>query len=406
MRASLILIGDELLNGKVQDTNGSWLAQQLFFRGIFCEKISLVNDDEGELSKVLSQCWNDSDMVITTGGLGPTPDDKTKQILSHFFSAPLEHHPEAEKLTKKHYSRRNRPLPEKNTYSRLPHGFSPLFNPCGLAPGLLLDKDNKILASLPGVPREMKMMAKQELFPRLKIAYPPNILTIRTHGVTEEDIFLKLCPELWKQLASFGKVASLPRNTGIDLHVTLSNPRSEEIKKLLNESPLKSHIWQFGTLSLPSLVLKKIEEKTLTLALAESATGGLMSSLLTDIPGSSKSLIGSVIAYSNAVKKNILSVPEKYLRTHGGPVNADTARAMATGVQKIFDSDLAISITGIAGPPTPDDNGPVGTVVIGTAIGNDSAEAFPYRFSGTREQLKERFALTGLFRLLSAVEAL
>ena len=404
MEASLILIGDELVSGKIPDTNGTWLAQQLSRQGIRPRNISLIKDDEEGLTRALSQARNHTDIVVVTGGLGPTPDDRTKTILSHFFSAPLEHHISAEEMVRQHYARRNRPIPEGNSYHLLPRGFAPLFNHCGLAPGLLLDKKGKTFAFLPGVPREMKMMAERELFPRLPVATPADVLTVRTRGVTEEDIFLKLCPQLWQQLESFGQVASLPRSTGIDLHITLSAPKGDGIKTMLNNSPLKEHIWQWGDLSLPALILQKLAAKKLTLGLGESASGGLMASLLTDIPGASNHFRGSVVAYNNAIKKSVLSVPEECLAK--GAVSADTAKAMARGVQKLFDTDLAVAITGMAGPPTPADHHPVGTLVVGTVIRGQAPQAREHHFAGIREQLKERFALTGLFALLPLIETL
>ena len=404
MRASLILIGDELVSGKVHDTNGFWLAQQLSLRGIHPRRIYLIEDDKQSLDESLRQCWKASDMIIVTGGLGPTPDDRTKNILSQFFSVPLEHHESAEKMVLQHYSRKNRPVPTENTYHLLPKGFAPLFNPCGLAPGLFRSEEGKVLACLPGVPREMRAMAEQELFPRLETASPADILTVRTYGVTEEDIFLKLCPGLWERLSAFGKVASLPRNTGIDLHITLSAPRKNELKDLLKDSPLNNHIWQFGTLSLPALILKKIGDKNLTLSLAESATGGLMSSMLTDTPGASRSFMGSLVAYDNDIKKRILSVPEEHMGPPHQAISVETARSMAEGVQKLFNTDLAVALSGLAGPPGVEDVRPVGTLVLGTASSHTSSQAREYQFSGNREQLKERFALTGLFALLPLIE--
>ena len=399
MRASLIMIGDELVSGRVQDTNGHWLANRLSRRGLSPRRVLLVRDDEGDLREALRSCWADSKLVVTTGGLGPTPDDKTKAILSTFFSAPLEHHPEAWELARKHYARRRRTVPPENTYHLLPRGFAPLPNPHGLAPGLFFSQDDKILACLPGVPREMEMMAEDELFPRLETPSPPEVLTVRTHGVTEEDIFLKLCPGLWERMSSFGKVSSLPRSTGIDLHITLTSS-PDELKKILGDSPLNPHIWQFGNISLPALILKKMKKRNLTLALAESATGGLLSSLITDVPGASDSFLGSVTAYNNRIKHGVLSVPMECLRTDHGPVNAGTARAMAKGALKLYGSDLAIAITGLAGPPSPSDSRPVGSLVIGTATAQGDVNAKEYHFTGTRQQIKERFAIAGLFDLL------
>ena len=273
MEASLILIGDELIAGKVCDINGRWLAEKLLQQGISVRDIRIVKDDSQGLSEALSQCQQQSPIIITTGGLGPTPDDRTKKILSKFFAAPLQDHPSAREMVEQHYRRRRRPIPPQNAYHRLPSGFSPLFNPCGLAPGLFYKNGDTILAALPGVPREMRMMAEQELLPRLPRLSSPQKMTVRTRGLTEEDIFLNVCPGLWDDISTFGSLSSLPTPTGIDLHITLSpSASSEELVTLLKNSKLGPHVWQFGNLPLPALLLKEARERGLTLALAESAT--------------------------------------------------------------------------------------------------------------------------------------
>ena len=394
MEASVILVGDELVAGKIADTNGRWLAEKLLLQGIPTREIRMVKDNPQALAIALSQCNQHSSLVITTGGLGPTLDDRTKNILAEFFSAPLEEHPEARKMVQKHYQRRSRSVPPENTYHLIPKGFAPLSNPCGLAPGLFLEREGRITAALPGVPREMRMMAEQSLFPLLPKMASPNKLTIRTRGLTEEDIFLNVCPGLWEKMAAFGTVASLPTPTGIDLHVALSpGSPADELKALLKKSPIDKHIWQWGNLSLPALLLKEIKERGLTFSLAESATGGLASSLITDVPGASENFAGGVIAYNNAIKKDVLAVPEQY-----GPVSMDTARAMATGVQKLFNSDLAASVTGLAGPGEG-----TGVVIIGTAVKGGPVQAHQYHFKGNREQCKEKFALAALFDLRSRI---
>ncbi len=413
MKASVIIIGDELLSGIISDRNGPYLARWLFSQGIQLENLKVIGDDKKKLHQVLSEAWACSDLVITTGGLGPTQDDKTKHALGDFFGGNLLENQAAKTILVRQYQRFDREWsPEHNAYHLIPEGFFPIENPCGFAPGLGLQQEGKLLLAAPGVPRELKAMV-EEVWPELlQKTFPQHgqqlqRLTIKTHGVTEEHLFGELAPNLWEQLSPFGKLSSLPQIMGVNLVLTFQGnaqeklDRLEQVKELLQKGPLKDHIWQWGELPLPHFLLQKFREKKLTLGLAESCTGGFTSHRLTDIPGASEVLMGSAVTYSNQAKTSLLNVSPQTLQEFGA-VSRETAQEMAQGALNSFQADWGLSFSGIAGPSGGTATKPVGTVAIGLA-GKGISQAQIHHFKGNRQRLKERFSEQGLFSLLKLI---
>lgn len=418
--AHLIVIGDELLTGKISDINTFQVAKWLGEQGFRLQYSTITPDTPEEFSAVLKQAWESADLVISTGGLGPTEDDITKVTLGEFFGGALIPNEAAEKMAKAHYARIEKEWNrETNKYHLIPKGMEPIGNPKGLAPGLSFSEKGKgkgkLFMAAPGVPRELKGMLESEFITLLDKVFPnrkqnTQVLTIRTFGVPEEKIFFQMMPGLWDELSKWGKVSSLPQVLGVDIHLTIQGGKEDlsKAKKYwqsrLEKSPLGEAIWSWEHTTLEELVIREATEKGLTLSLAESCTGGLVASRLTDVAGSSAVFLSSVVAYANEAKENILGVKKETLQSFGA-VSEETAAEMAIGVRKAIPSDVSISLTGIAGPGGGTAEKPVGTVCIGldSKLGT---KAKTYNFRGDREYLKRRFSEMALFKALKTIRAI
>ncbi len=412
MNIEIICIGDELLSGRTQDKNAFWLSSFLNKNGFSLNRINIIGDGEKEITDALKEAFSRASVVFLSGGLGPTKDDFTKNALAKYFEANLVVSKEAKKVAQVNYQRKKLPfIEESNFYHLIPNGFLATDNPKGLAPGLIKVEGSKILMAAPGVPWEFSAMIESVFLPYLSKMFgkeKKNLgkVSIRTYGVPEEFIFYKLAPELWDDLSLFGKVASLPTISGVDIVVSNIDGNKfknyeKDIKKIVMASPIKPYIWQIGDISLEEFILKLARKKKISLALAESASGGLISNRLTNIPGSSDQFMGSVVCYSNISKIKILGVRQSTLKKYGA-VSQEVAREMAVGAQKKFSCDLALSISGIAGPSGGSKKKPVGTVCFGWAFGkNSGAESFV--FKGDRMALKSLFTQKSLFILLKKV---
>jgi len=414
LKAQIVIIGDELLVGRIQDTNTQVIAKWLGAQGFELTQVTITSDRPESLLHCLTKALEGSDLVLTTGGLGPTEDDITKQIIAKLAGTKLEKNEEAIRLAKLHYGRIDKDWNQQtNSYHLIPQGVEPILNPAGLAPGLSLAKDGKLLLSAPGVPRELKAMLEGPFIELLERHFPKRIndhqvMTIRTFGTPEEKIFFEMMPNLWQELSHEGKVSSLPQILGVDIHLSFrGSPQdqmamTEKWQQRLKGSPLEEHIWSYEFKSIEEVVLEKAREKDLKIALAESCTGGLVANRLTNISGSSSHFKGGVVAYANEVKQGVLKVKEDSLREYGA-VSEVVATEMAEGVLNVLQSDVSLSLTGIAGPGGGSEHKPVGTVCIGTAS-NKLAEAKTYLYRGDRAFLKRRFSEVGLHRLRKIIE--
>lgn len=409
-KAQFIIIGDEILDGHIQDKNIAPLAQTLKELGVHVEQIILARDRADELFTVIDQAFRQSDLVITTGGLGPTKDDMTKEMFAKLSGGTLVENAEAKAIVTKHYERMNRPWsPERNFYHMLPQGVEAVFNPVGLAPGLSYRRNNKMILAAPGVPRELSGMLHEEFVPRIREHFSLGQKTqetfiIRTHSIPEEKIFFELEPTLWQQLEQYGRVSSLPQTFGVDIRLSQTEPKDHpSIQELINNSQLAPYVWQYGNLSLSAFILERARAQGLSLSCAESCTGGLTASLFTDIAGSSDVFMGSAVTYSNEAKMNLLKVKEQTLKDHGA-VSVQVVKEMAEGARQVFASDFAVSYSGIAGPGGGSKEKPVGTVAIAVATPQETI-TYLKQYYGDRKVLKERFTKRGLFYLLEAIES-
>jgi len=416
MKIELILIASEILEGKITDLNGHWLAHFLNLKGLSIEQVTVVRDHLPTLLSVTNLALQRSDVVITSGGIGPTADDLTKFVYRDLFNLALENSPQAYKIAEKNYQRFDKIFEAKfNNYHFIPRGVTPLNNPKGLAPGLsyFLANENKYLFSLPGVPYEFQSMFTEEVFPLIEeLEHKSEILrehfNVRTKLIPEEKIFGEICPNLWQELESFGQVSSLPQVMGIDIGVSLEAHHQEDLDKKKNEllklfstSSLTPNIWHFGHESIEEVIVSTLSKKKQTLSGAESCTGGLCSNRITDVSGSSTVFLGSIISYSNQVKIDQLHVSPESLEKFGA-VSEEVAIEMAKNARKLLNSDFAYSLTGIAGPSGGSIEKPVGTVWIGISDKRCSW-AKKFQFKGDRKQLKLRFSQMCFYLLLDEI---
>lgn len=419
-RICLICIGDELLNGHTLEKNSHWLGSFLISKGLQLGKVIVSPDSMEVLSRTLEKSVKDYDVIITSGGIGPTPDDLTRLIVSKTFDRELVYDENAREVALENYQRRGinwddhkEKLALKENYQNyefLPQGFTTVRNPVGMAPGIALVEEKKLLLALPGVPREFMSMINDDLLNLMAKAHlhssaphPPFI--IRTRETPEEKIFFDLAPGLWEDLSKFGKVASLPQIMGVDIVISpekkIDQERAFEIKKLIEKYKLKNIVWNYGEESLEEIIIQEARTKKATIATAESCTGGLLGHKLTNVSGSSECYLGSVIAYANSVKMNCLNVKERDL-TEYGAVSTQVAEAMARGVCELIKADVGISTSGIAGPSGGSPEKPVGLVAIGQSSEEGHAASFQ-QYRGNRDELKERFAKKALFTLLDTL---
>jgi nicotinamide-nucleotide amidase len=412
MKLAMIIIGDEILSGRTVDANGPWLTKFLASKGLELNEINIVHDDESLLDEALTKAFNHNDIVMTTGGLGPTEDDKTKKVCANYFGKALKESSKTIEVVSKNYAQFEKVwAKENNFYHIFPEDFEALDNPAGLAPGLFYQSNGKTLFCAPGVPREFQKMTDQVFWPKIKNQLSDKqrktTFSIRTVAIPEEILFFELCPGLWEKLSEFGKVSSLPHNMGVDIVITLDEEGHEEAQKkiieIMENTAAKDNVWQYGNLELPEYILQKAREKGLKIAFAESCTGGLTSSLITDISGSSDVFLGSIVSYANEVKENVLGVKADTLKNHGA-VSVETALEMARGALKVTGADITISFSGISGPTGGSKEKPVGTVAIGWATKTESDSKI-YNFKGGRIKLKERFAHRGLYKLLELINS-
>ncbi len=414
MKIGLLIIGTEVLKGMVVDANTHWLAGFLKKQHLELQKVTIVGDSEDEIIMGLTELYKSCDLVFTSGGLGPTQDDITKNSIASFFKLKVEFSKEAREAAEKNYNQFNRELANGHVYETLPTGFTPLWNPTGFAPGFFYKSaENKFIFSGPGVPKEFKSIITEHFNSLLATFLPKTgfqkTINFRTKRIPEEKIFTEVAPSLWSDLERYGSVSSLPHLMSVDVCAHLkAKSRNEleqfetEVTNLVLNSPLKKYIWEVGDRSLEEVITTLASKKKYHFGFAESCTGGLCSHRMTNISGVSEVFWGSVVCYDNSVKENILGVKPDTLKIFGA-VSEETAREMALGLLKNLNLDLAVSITGIAGPGGGSEEKPVGTVCLGIADKNGISTQRLQLF-GDREQLKNRFSQAALFLLLEKLQ--
>jgi len=368
----IITIGDEILIGQIVDTNSAWMGQELNKEGFRIFQITTVPDDEKQILEAVDLAFNRADIVLITGGLGPTKDDITKQTLCKYFQSKLVFNQGVIDTINELFVNRPNVLNEL-TYGQanVPEGATIIQNKRGTAPVTWFDKGEKVLVSMPGVPYEMKWIMSNEIMPRLKERFhTPSLLhkTVLVYGIPESSLAIKLTD--WEnELPTFIKLAYLPSPGLVKLRMTGFLPDRNELVNAIGEQLVKlrlvleSAILAEEDIPVEVLIGNLLKEKHLMLATAESCTGGNIAHMITSVAGSSSYFKGGVIAYSNEVKQNLLDVSPSTLEEFGA-VSQEVVEEMAKGVLVKFKADIAVSISGIAGPDGGTEEKPVGTVWI------------------------------------------
>ena len=372
MLTEIITIGDELLIGQVVDTNSAWMAQRLNEIGIKVKQISSVSDDESHILKALYEASLRADIILITGGLGPTKDDITKKTLCKYFKTGLKFDEESFKIIESIFISRGRQVtPINRLQAEVPENCTVLHNYQGTAPGMWFEQNEKIYISMPGVPSEMKGLMEKIVIPKIKERFPlvPIIhKTILTQGIGES--YLSDLISSWEDnLPSHIKLAYLPAAGMVRLRITAKGLDEEALLKEVNAEALKlkaligEYIYGYENDRLEGLIGRLLRDQKKTISTAESCTGGFIAHKITSIPGSSEYYIGSIVAYANEIKVNELDVDfhifEKY-----GAVSEEVVKSMASNVRKKFKTDYSIACSGIAGPDGGTIDKPVGTVWI------------------------------------------
>ncbi|WP_186480509.1 competence/damage-inducible protein A [Synechococcus sp. NOUM97013] len=387
----ILCVGTELLLGNILNGNARWLAEELSALGLPHYRQTVIGDNRERLIAQIQEIAGRSRVLITTGGLGPTPDDLTTEAIAAAFSTPLEERPEVwADITAKSRSRGREPSVETRRQALLPQGAAVLPNPTGTAPGMIWSPvEGFTLLTFPGVPSEMRAMWQQTAAPWFRQsglstgAYVSRML--RFWGIGESALAAQV-GDLLDQ--SNPTVAPYAGRGEVKLRITAQAASEAEAQRLVmaTEDDLRQRTGQlcFGVddQSLASIVLAQLRRRGQTLAVAESCTGGGLGAELTAVPGSSDVLLGGVIAYSNAIKNKVLGVPEALLEQFGA-VSDPVAEAMAEGVRRLTDSDWSLAITGIAGPGGGTESKPVGLVHLAVA-GPDGCESHPIRLGSSR----------------------
>lgn len=394
--ASIITIGDELLIGQVVDTNSAWMAQELNKAGVWVQHRVAVGDVWDDIWQALDEESKRSNIILITGGLGPTADDITKPLLCEYFGGKMVmDQPTLEHVTYlfEHVFRRPMPLLDRNKkQAEVPDVCTVLKNERGTAPGMLFNKDGKVFISLPGVPHEMKGLMTDEVLPLLKQRFAmPHIghRTLLTAGVGE-SFLAEMIKDFEEALPATIKLAYLPNYGMVRLRLTASGDSETTVENELSEQfeQLKLLVKEFlvvdEDIPMNALIGRLLKQNNKTVSTAESCTGGYIAHLLTAITGSSAYFKGSVVSYDNSIKKNVLHVKEETLQTVGA-VSEETVKEMAKGVLSIMQTDYAVAVSGIMGPDGGTEDKPVGTVWV--AIANEEkteTKKFNFRFDRQR----------------------
>lgn len=405
--AAIISVGNELLFGETVDTNTAWLGRHLSARGIRVVRGYTVGDVAEHIQEALEQALDAADLVIVTGGLGPTPDDLTKAVVARRFGRDLVVDPVVRERLVRHFrSSGYRDVPTRSQgQAEVPRGSRALENRSGTAPGILLEVDDAHVVLLPGVPAELKDIVEGALAGFLDgLSGPPtHHRVVHTTGLAETSLAERLEPRLGSLSADMREgidLAYLPDLRGVDLRFTIRGGTAEDAEarfdRLIAGLDDVLEPWRFDAESgdIAEAVLQQLRRRGWRLAVAESCTGGLVAKRLTDLPGASSVFVGGILAYDNAIKVDEIGVSSKDLELDGA-VSEAVARQMSAGVVRRFDVEVGVGVTGVAGPDGGSEEKPIGTVWISTTV-KDETHASLYRFSGGRGDVRERAAQAAL----------
>lgn len=411
MRAEIITIGDELLIGQVVDTNSAWMAQKLNENGIELFQITSVHDDREHIINALNEAFGRADIVLTTGGLGPTKDDITKLVLCEYFDTQLIEDTSVRAHIHELYKERPDVLNRLTaTQWLVPQNADILPNRVGSAPLMIFHKEDKILACMPGVPYEMKIAMEEQILPYISQFKIQNLKfkiihkTLQVTGIPESSLAI-LLEEFENTKPEYLHLAYLPKDGIIRLRLSSYGELTEEemtqyfdrLKDLT-----KDYLIADTDEPLEMIVGNLLKARGATIATAESCTGGKLASLLNKHAGSSAFYFGSIISYDNSVKEHLLGVPEEMIKAHG-VVSEEVVRVMAESVRKQIGTDYAVATSGIAGPTGGSKEKPVGTVWIAWATPEETtAECF--HLGKLREQITDRACMKALVGMIKRLE--
>jgi nicotinamide-nucleotide amidase len=399
VNVEIVTIGDELLLGFTIDTNAAHIARALADIGVAITRRATVGDQENEISAAVGEALARADGVITTGGLGPTSDDRSRHAIAALFGRDVTfHQPTFDALVERWKKLGFGELPATNrNQAMLPEGATLLANRHGSAPGIWLENDQKKwVAMMPGVPREMRGMLTEEVAPRIVALrggqeHVVASRTLRTTGVAESRVADTIASVA---LPDGVDLAYLPGWEGVDLRLTIRGVPKETARSRLAiatdalRSPISEFVYGEDGADLADIVLRLLRDRQLNIAVGESCTGGMLGMRLTAVPGSSDVVAGGIIAYDNRVKVALLGVRDETLKAHGA-VSEEVAREMAAGARAATGAHVGVAITGIAGPDGGTEAKPVGTVAIAVDI-DGAVDGRMSRFIGDRDEVRRR----------------
>jgi len=412
MDAIIITIGDEILSGRTVDTNAAYISRRLCEIGIDVTKRCSVGDIAADMEREIRAGLAGHDVVITTGGLGPTDDDITKPVICKVFDTKLVEQPEILQQLEERYKQLNLTMSHlARGMASQPEGATLLKNPLGTAPAILFVRNGTIFCSMAGVPSEMREIVDCHLVPYLEkrgTGRSIQFKEIATYGIPESKLALKIEEAGYKTTEGI-RLAYLPSYSGVVLRLRAEAPTIGEADIKLSGAffslyeIVKDHVYSTESESLAQNVVRLLKEKKVTISTAESCTGGLIAKMLTDFPGSSEYFMQGAVTYSNDSKINRLGVSPKTIDDCGA-VSEETCGEMATGMRLLAGTDYAVSVTGIAGPDGGTEEKPVGLVYVGVADKN-GVQVKRSNFAGSREIIRERSANTALYMLRSKLVA-
>ncbi|EAP87072.1 MULTISPECIES: competence/damage-inducible protein A [Croceibacter] len=415
MNAEIITIGDEILIGQIVDTNSVFISKELNKIGVSVYQISSIQDDRQHILNALEEASSRADIILITGGLGPTKDDITKHTLCEYFNDTLVENKDVlnhvEHLFENYVKQQI--LDSNRMQALVPSKATVLHNQFGTAPGIWIEKDNKVYVSMPGVPYEMKGLIESEVIPRLQQKYKrPFILhkTVLTYGLGESIIADKI--EDWEtNLPKFIKLAYLPSLGKVRLRLTAKGDDEEILKTEIERQIVSLHkligdiIFGYeGEDSIEQEIGKLLATKNATLSLAESCTGGLIASRFTANPGASSYFVGGMVTYATQSKEALLGIDMAFI-TKYGVVSEAVAKEMADKVKQKFNSEYSISVTGVAGPTKGDSKQEVGTVFIGVSSPEET-KVHKFNFGNHREKTTRKAVNKALELLLKDLQKL
>jgi nicotinamide-nucleotide amidase len=407
MKIGILTIGNELMNGRISDTNASFIAREANQQGWSVEAIMSVGDDFASIKNRLDYLLSMTDAVVCSGGLGPTTDDITTAAIAQAFSLPLYTDENVLSYIKDIFTKFNLRWVENNAKQAMfPQGAEIIPNSRGTAPGFALLVKGKFIFVIPGVPAEAKLMVTNGVFPALRQHFPQDEQyivkqTIKTFGLSEAAVDDRLKNIDFVSLGvNVGFYPVFPENHIVLIaHQKTREEAQRNLQKAQDEVAARLHdyIFAYGEETLENVIAGLLTEKKLTISVAESCTGGMITNRLTDVSGSSVYLERGLITYSNAAKISMLGVPTKIIEKHGA-VSEETARLMAEGVRKLAGTDLALSSTGIAGPTGGSREKPVGTIYIALSDAQQTICRY-YAYRWDRKRNKDMFSEAALFLL-------